>query len=65
MFWFKINHPLFFLPVTRLKHCNMGEKILEMLLIFTLCPSLEAEMDTHKPDQGNTLILRISMKALT
>lgn len=65
MFCFKINHPLFFLPVSKLKHCNMREKILELFFIFVQCPRLETGRDIPKSDFGNIVTLRISVRALT
>lgn len=55
MFCFKINHPLFFLPVSRLKHCNMREEILELVFIFIQCPRPGAGGDIPKPGLGNII----------
>jgi len=65
MFCFKINHPLFFLPVSRLKHCNMREKILVLFFMLIQCPRPEAGKDIPKPDFGNNMTLRISVRGLS
>lgn len=64
MFCFKINRPLFLLPVTKLKHCNVREKILELFFILIQCPRPEAGRDILKPDFGNIITLKTSARAL-